>query len=285
MAAVEPLLPQRWRGTLSLEFAARAGRTVLARRKHEGPLYVQQPFYPGDGACHAYLLHPPGGLAGGDELSIEAAAAPGSAALLTTPAATKFYRSEGLPSIQRQRIVVAAQASLEWLPQESILFGGSRAELATEIELDADARFFGWEQLVLGRPLSGDHYEAATLVQRTRIDVGGETCLDDTLRWRSGDRLLAAEWGLAGFGVCGVLYAYPADARLLALSRECLGAATPSSGREAVRHGATLLDRLLVVRCLAHEPEVLRNLFEALWTRLRPAVTGRAPSAPRIWRT
>lgn len=285
MAAVEPLAPPRWRGTLSLEFAARAGRTVLARRKHEGPLYVQQPFYPGDGACHAYVLHPPGGLAGGDELTLEATAAPGSAALLTTPAASKFYRSDGLPSVQRQRLAVAAHASLEWLPQESILFGGSRAELTTEIELDAAARFVGWEQLVLGRPLSGDRYEAATLVQRTRIDVAGEACLDDTLRWRSGDRLLSAEWGLAGFGVCGVLYAHPADARLLALSRECLGAATPSSGRKTVRHGATLLDRLLVVRALAHEPEVLRNLFEALWTCLRPSVTGRAPSAPRIWRT
>lgn len=285
MAAVEPLAPPRWRGTLALEFAARAGRTVLAQRRHEGPLYVQRPFYPGDGSCHAYLLHPPGGLAGGDELAIHAKARPGAAALVTTPAATKFYRSDGLPSVQRQHLAVAADAGLEWLPQESILFGGSRAELTTTVDIDVDARFFGWEQLVLGRPLSGDRYEAAALVQRTRIDVGGETCLDDALRWRSGDRLLSAEWGLAGFGVCGVQYAYPADARLLALSRECLAAAAPSSSREAVRHGATLLDRLLVVRCLAHEPEVLRNLFEALWSCLRPSVMGRAPSAPRIWRT
>jgi urease accessory protein len=285
VAAVEPLAEQRWRGRLALQFAAHAGRTVLARRSHEGPLYVQRPFYPGDGACHAYVLHPPGGLAGGDELTLEATAAPRSAALVTTPAATKFYRSDALPSIQRQNLAVAEQACLEWLPQESILFGGSRAELTTTIELDAAARFIGWEQLVLGRPLSGDRYEAAALVQRTRIDVAGERCLDDALRWRSGDRLLAADWGLAGFGVCGVLYAYPADARLLALSRECLGAATPSLRAEAVRHGVTLLDKLLVARCLAHEPETLRNLFEALWATLRPAVAGRAPSAPRIWRT
>jgi urease accessory protein len=289
MAAVEPLAGHGWRGTLELEFAARPGGTVLATRRHEGPLYVQRPFYPGDGVCHAYLLHPPGGIAGGDELTIAVTAAPGAAALLTTPAATKFYGSDVLPGIQRQHLVAAAESSLEWLPQESILYGGSRAELTTVIELDAAARFVGWEQLVLGRPWSGDHYASATLVQRTRIDVAGETALDDTLRWRSGDRLLTAEWGLAGFGVCGVLYAYPADARLLALIREQLGAATPSrddaAAAEPLRHGATLLDRLLVVRCLAHEPERLRTLFEALWTCLRPHVAGRKPSAPRIWRT
>ena len=101
MAAVEPLARPTWRGELALQFAPSERGTVVARRRHEGPFCIQRPFYPGDGTCHVYLLHPPGGLAAGDELILDAAAEHGAAALLTTPAATKFYRSEGLPSVQR----------------------------------------------------------------------------------------------------------------------------------------------------------------------------------------
>ena len=274
---------RNWRGVLALRFAARDGRTLLAQRRHEGPLYIQQPFFPGDGVCHAYLLHPPGGLAGGDELTLEARCDPGARVLLTTPAATKFYRSDGPVSVQRQRLHVAADATLEWLPLETILFGGSRAAIETTVELARGARFVGWEQLSLGRPLSGDRYAAGWLEQRTRISVAGEPLLIDTLRWRAGGRLLEAEWGLAGFGVCGALHVFPGDARLLAPIREVLGAVTPSY--DELRCAATLLGELLVVRCLARSAERMRALLEELWVLIRATVIGCAPSPPRIWRT
>jgi len=291
MAAVEATVRDTWRGALSLSFTAAAHGTVLAKRRHEGPFCVQRPFYPGDGAAHVYLLHPPGGLAGGDELVLDVGVEPNAAALLTTPAATKFYRSDGAPSVQRQTLRVVAGASLEWLPLDTILFGGSRARIETDVELEAGARFIGWEQLSLGRPLSGDRYAAGTFEQHTRIGVAEEPLLIESLRWTAGDRLLTAEWGLASFGVCGALYAYPVHDPLLVRVRERLGAATPSleqpdaGGDPRLRCGATLLGELLVVRCLAAAPEDLRNLFEALWRALRPAVLGRAPSAPRVWKT
>jgi urease accessory protein len=280
-AESEAVAGGHWRGALALQFAATPLGTIIARRRHEGPFYVQRPFYPGDGACHAYLLHPPGGLAGGDTLELDVAVERGAAALLTTPAATKFYRSDGAPSVQRQELRVAAGASLEWLPLDTILFGGSRAVIETDVALEPGARFIGWEQLSLGRPLSGDHYSAGELEQHTRLAVAGEPLLLESLRLAAGERLLAASSGLASFGVCGVLYAYPANDPLLVAVRGRLGAATPSH----LRSGATLLGDLLVVRCLAREPEALRNLLEALWCELRPAVIGRAPSVPRVWRT
>ena len=272
-----------WRGSLALRFAARDGRTVLAERRHEGPLYIQQPFFPGDGVCHAYLLHPPGGLAGGDELTLAARCDPGARVLLTTPAATKFYRSDGPASAQRQHFNVAGDATLEWLPLDTILFGGSRAAIETTVELARGARFIGWEQLSLGRPLSGDRYATGSLEQRTRISVAGEPLLIDTLRWRAGERLLGAEWGLAGFGVCGALQVFPANARLLAPIRELLGAVAPSYNE--LRCAATLLGELLVVRCLSDSAERMRALLEELWALVRTAVIGCAPSPPRIWRT
>jgi urease accessory protein len=180
------------------------------------------------------------------------------------------------------------------LPLETILFGGSRAAIDTKVELEPGARFIGWEQTSLGRPLSGDHYATGSLDQRTRIGVAGEAQLIERLRFDARDRLLQATWGLATFGAYGALYAYPADDRLLAHVRERLGAgtpsfdasvATPSWAASDLRVGATLLGQLLVVRCLAHEPEVLRNLFETLWGALRPTVLERAVSAPRVWRT
>jgi len=292
MAAVEAEIGASWRGALSLHFAPRARRTVIARRRHEGPFCVQQPFYPGDCACHVYLLHPPGGLAAGDELALDVDVASGAAALLTTPAATKFYRSDGAPSVQSQTFRVAAGASLEWLPHDAILFGGSRARIDTHVRLDPGARYLGWETFVLGRPLSGDHYSAGDLEQRTSLYVGEEPLLLERLRLRAGDALLGAPWGLAELGVCGAAYAYPADEVLLALARERIGAAAPSidslpeiRGAPRVRLGATLLGKLLVVRCLGREPEEVRTALEIVWSSLRPAVIGLAPSPPRIWKT
>jgi urease accessory protein len=168
------------------------------------------------------------------------------------------------------------------------LFGGSRAVIETDVALEAGARFLGWEQRSLGRPLSGDRYTTGSLEQHTRIRLANDPLLIESLRFAAGDRLLTADWGLASFGVCGVLYAYPANDPLLVRVRARLGAATPSHERppaSSLRSGATLLGELLVVRSLANEPEALRNLFEALWCELRPDVVGRAPSAPRIWRT
>jgi urease accessory protein len=287
MAAVE-LDRSTWRGELALELAATERGTVIARRRHEGPFCVQQPFYPGDGTCHVYLLHPPGGLAAGDVLDLDVEVRAGAAALLTTPAATKFYRSDGAPSVQRQRLRVAAGAALEWLPLETILFGGSRAVIETEIELAPGARFVGWEQLSLGRPLSGDRYATGTLEQHTSIASGAEPLLLESLRFAAGDQLLTAACGFQSFGVCGALYAFPANDSLLMCVRKRIGAAIPSiepRRSTQVRCGATLLGELLVVRCLASEPETLRNLFEALWCELRPGVLGCAPSPPRVWRT
>ncbi len=305
MAAAEPLIgpsPASWQGALALRFAAAGARTVVATRRHEGPFCIQRPFYPDDGVCHVYLLHPPGGLAAGDRLTLQAAVDAGAATLLTTPAATKFYKSDNAPSMQSQSLSVAGNATLEWLPLDTILFGGSRAEVRTDVELHEQARFFGWELITLGRPLSGDDYLGARFDQRTRICVAGEPLLTERLRWRSGETMLDADWGLATFRVCGALYAYPADDTLLAATREHLRTAAPleragertagtppgtrvGAPGSAGRYAATLLGRLLVVRGLAAAPESLRNTFTGLWSALRADVVGHRACPPRIWQT
>ena len=284
MAAVEISAHERaaWHGALTLAFAHDGRRTVVATRRHEGPFCIQRPFHPGDGVCHVYLLHPPGGLAAGDRLVLDADVRAGAAALFTTPSATKFYKSDGAPSAQRQTLRAAADASLEWLPESTILFGGSRASIATDVHLHSTARFIGWEMTALGRPLSGDRYAAGALDQRLRICIDGKPHLIERLRLTADAPILREDWGLQGFGVWGAQYAYPATGSLLALARERLCA---RPGVAPQRAAATLLDELLVVRFLGADAETLRNAFHDLWSTLRPHVLGRAASPPRIWRT
>src|SRR6478736_2504397 len=120
-----------WRARLALAFERRGDRTVLARRHHEGPLVVQKPLYPeGDGVCHAIVLHPPAGIAGGDAIELSLRAGEGSSVLVTTPGAAKWYRSPGPTASQRISIEAAAGSTLEWLPQENIVFDGARADIA-----------------------------------------------------------------------------------------------------------------------------------------------------------
>ena len=127
-----------WPASLSLGFAKRQRGVRLVRAEHEGPLYVQKAFYPeGEHCAHCYLLHPPGGLVTGDQLNITIQAETGSHALITTPGAGRVYKAREQSGVQTQSIhlQVEAQACLEWMPLETILFPHARARLNTRIDL------------------------------------------------------------------------------------------------------------------------------------------------------
>ncbi len=270
---------QGWQARLALGFERRGARTVLARRHHYGPLVVQRPFYPEAGVCHMYLLHPPGGVVGGDQLTVEVQCAAGGEALITTPAATKFYRSAGAVAVQEQRLSVAAGARLEWLPQETIAFAGSEVDTITRVDLEDGAAFAGWEILCLGRPASGESFERGRVVQRLEVWRAGEPLLLERTRVDGAGPMQAATWGLAGLSVSATLVATPVDGDALAAVR----AGVSVDGDE--RFGATLLDDLLVCRYLGRHAERARTVFERAWTVLRPALAGRPACPPRIWRT
>lgn len=269
-----------WRGRLRLKFEQRNGRTTLASREQAGPVAVQRPFYPPDGACHVYMLHPPGGLARDDRIEVRIDVRSGGNALVTTPAATKVYRGP-LESSVAQYLDVGAGCGLEWLPQETILFGGSRYRAHTHVRLAHDARFAWWDIVTLGRPASDDGYETGSVRLETRIDVGEEQRLVERQAWsRSAGEsasVLTAPWGLDGRPTLASYYAYPADGDTLDRARNLLG--------DCPATGATLLDDLLVVRMLAGDVERVRGLLRRVWQGLRRAVSGLAPSPPRVWAT
>ncbi len=135
--------PSGWQAELDLCFARRTGRTVLSHNRHRGPLQVQKALYPeGKDTCHIAILHPPGGVAAGDGLNIRASLNQQARALLTTPGATKWYRSEGSCASQQVHFSLGEDAVLEWLPRENIIFDGANISMQINVELARRAQVF-----------------------------------------------------------------------------------------------------------------------------------------------
>lgn len=270
-----------WHARLELRLARIAGKTSLERRVHRGPLMVQRPFHPeADGTAHVYVLHPPGGIAGGDELELELDVRSGASALVTTPAATKLYRTRAERARISQTFVVRSGAVLEWLPQETIAFRGSSAAFSTRVSLEPGARYAGWELVCLGRPASGDAFEQGDLEQRTELCLDGRPLVIERLSLAADSALRSGPWGLGGRSVYGCLLATGADDALVEDVREH---ARPEATGELF--AVTRLDDVLVCRTLGSSAPRARSLLASCWDRWRRHVLDKEAVAPRIWRT
>ena len=266
-----------WRAELSLGFRQAQGRTILAERSRRGPLAVQRALYPEADLCHVYLLHPPGGVAGGDLLNISIQVKDGASALITTPGATKFYRSVAPRAFVRQSLKIMA-GSLEWLPQENILFPGAKVGLATHLELSADAKFIGWEINCLGRPVIDEPFDPGQAIFESDVVREGLPLLCERLVINDAIDL-AGPAGLRNQPVFGNFYATISDDT----PTEPLAQITAEFQRPEL--GITLVDGLLIARYLGNSTETARRLFETLWQTLRPMILNRNPCVPRIWNT
>ena len=269
-----------WRGELALGYERRGERTVLVRRAHRGPLVVQKPLYPeGDAICQSIVVHPPAGIVGGDRLALEVAVGAGAWAQLTTPGATKWYRSAGALAQQSLAFTVGAGATFEWLPQETIVFDGALAALETRVVLHRDALFLGWEIVCLGRRLAGEAFRRGHLRQEVVIVRDGRRQWTERALLAGDGPLLRAGVGLNGESVFGTfLAAAPqVSADLVLACREV----TCDNGEVAI----TRLPGLLLGRYRGASPESARQYFAALWARTRRVLTERVAVPPRIWKT
>jgi urease accessory protein len=281
IAALSDLRAPTWPAELELTFARHGERTVIERRRHRGPLLVQRPFHPeSDGTCHAYVLHPPGGVVGGDSLSISVDVRSGASALLTTPAAAKLYRSNGSTATLEQTFDVNDGASLEWMPQETIAFGGSRATSKTVVRLAPHARYLGWEITCLGRPASGDDFSTGTYRQCTEIWQSGRLVLVDRTHADENRPLRRETWGWGGRSVYATLFASGISDSLLRTLRERV-----RPERDGELFAVTSLSGLLVCRWLGTSSERARRALVAAWNVIRPELLGKSACPPRIWTT
>ncbi|MBX3609136.1 MAG: urease accessory protein UreD [Hydrogenophaga sp.] len=273
-----------WHAHLHLHYQSNADKTTLQFR-HDGPLRILKSLYPeGPRVCHNVVVHPPGGLVGGDVLDIDVQVDAGAHALISTPGATRFYRSDGPQAAQQVQLHLAPGARLEWLPLETIAYPECNARNQLSMTLDDDAECLGWDVTALGLPAADQAFERGVLQQqvqwpgvwleRARIDA-------------SDTRLLDGPVGLAGQRAMGTLWlasGTPRDdatrERLLDVARDALGA--PDG---VVHAGATSPDaRLVLVRALAPQVEPLMQALQRVWAAWRAAAWAMGQQPPRIWR-
>lgn len=272
-----------WHAHLELDYQRRDGATRLTHR-HDGPLRIFQSLYPeGQAICHNVVVHPPGGLVGGDTLDIRVNLGEGAHAFVGTPGATRFYRSEGEPARQLVSATLAAGARLEWLPLETLAFSGCLAHNDLRLSLAPGAEAMFWDVLALGQPAAGRPFEHGAIQQHLEIPglwlERSRVAADDT-------RLLDAPLGLDGQRCLGLL-ALAAGAPLEPARRDALldaARAVIEADPQRERAGATSPNaQMVVVRALGPVVEPVMTLLQRVWAAWRPLAWGLAPQRPRVW--
>ena len=269
---------QNWAALLRLELRCAADRTRLVPLRRYGPLSVQRPFYPEADCCHVYLLHPPGGVVGGDSLDLEIDLKPDAQGLFTAPGAAKFYLSAGPVARVRQHFAVGAGAGLEFLPQENIYFPGAEVDARTTLEVDAGGRVLLWEKHCFGRPANRESFDRGRLQSRIDLRLDG-TLVHSEIQRVDADEIARAS-GLRGQPVCGTLLAAGID--FCDETVAGLQKIKPDPGWGGVSRPRP---DLLTARYIGPDTAELDRYFVKLWERLRAPLMRRAACRPRIWNT
>ena len=278
-----------WQGSLALDYRrdeVRGAPRTVVRDRHDGPLRVLASLYPESaGVCHNVLVHPPGGLVGGDALEIAVTLASDAHALITTPGATRFYRSTGATATQRLRAALADGARLEWLPLETLAYSGCVAENSMRFELAPGAEMMGWDVLALGLPASDQAFVRGRFTQsielpgrwleRGAIDATDLRLLDSPLGW-AGQRVMGTLWFAAGSALPLARRDALLDAARAVIDADDLRA---SAGATAVHDG------IVVLRVLAPRVEPLMTLLTRVWSAWRTLAWQLPACPPRVWRT
>lgn len=279
--AQAPSVLTPWEASLELGFTRTGSGTRLTHRAHLGPLRVQRALHPeGPRVCHAIVLHPPGGVAGGDHLHIKTQVHAGAHALITTPGAAKWYKSAGRWAAQHTHLQLEAGSHLEWLPQETIIFDAAQARMHTRIDLTEGARYCGWEILCLGRSAAGERFRQGQLRLSTGIWRGGRPLWIEQGGVTGGSAWLNSPVGLGGDLVWGTLVFAGTPPHQEQLDR--VRALPLPAG---VRLAATALPEVLLIRAMGPLAESVRLALQQCWCELRPTLLGVPPRLPRIWAT
>ncbi len=267
-----------WIAELELRFSKSKSKTFLSTRKHIGPLTIQRPFYPEGDLCHLYLLHPPGGIVGGDQLSIEVNTDSNSSSLLTTPGATKVYRtSDHKHSTINQNFIVAEDSSFEWLPMETIVFPGANSQFSSKLLLSGNARVAAWEVYCLGRPAINESFDFGSLKFSLELWRDGIPILFDKLMIDKTE--LGNIVGLRSFPVFGTFIISKTNKKVLETVRAMI------IETDSCVTGVTQIEDIIIVRSLAKKTYLMQDLFKKIWQTVRPLVFNREATIPRIWAT
>ena len=282
-----PISKTLWFAQLELKFSHDGQRSIMHHRRHYGPVRVQKMLWPEKtGVCHAIIVHPPAGIAGGDHLTFDIVANEKAHAVVTTPGAGKWYRTNGKKAFQHINLQVDDQAILEWLPQETMLFNAAHAHSQTSIQLAQTASFIGWDMLVIGRQARDEHFEQGEYNNTFRLYRDNKLLVADKLYFKGNDRWLSSCLGMNKHAVMGNFWAVAPEAfRSSAILEQQIELIRELMTRMHVPVTLTLLDDVLVARFLGDDVRVCHDAFAAIRARLRQYWFKLDEEFPRIWRT
>lgn len=267
-----------WHGKLNLVYTNSQDSTRLIYTHHQAPLKVQRPFYPeGQEICHTVILHTAGGIVGGDRLTSDIHLQPQTNVLITTAAASKIYRSQGLPARQIVNIQVDDHAHLEYLPQETILFNGAIYRQDLRIELAKNANYLGWEIMRFGRSARGEKFLEGEMRSHTEIWQNGIPLWIDRQIIPGNEEVFHSPHGLGGNPVLGTLI--------------WLGNSVSEEIIDKARFliiennfaGVTRLQQGFLCRYRGNSISEVRNWFTNIWQNLRINYQNRGNCIPRVW--
>jgi urease accessory protein len=282
-----------WLANYQAELVYLDDKTRLGKTSHFGPLRVQRAFYPEGNICaHLYLLHPPGGLVAGDYLTIGLHLKSHAQALMTTPSAGKIYNNiTERKQFQKVSLKIDNDAVLEWMPQETLVFDGAEGELITEVELNDNAQFMGWDIVCLGRPSSEDWFEHGRIRQVISIQRNGVPLFIERNAISAKGDIMQDKAGLAKQAVFGSFILTNDADQIPELDEEQrealenLAALTAESGQAKGLVAVTHKPGLVIVRYLGPCADNAKKVFIKYWQWMRPFVNSREACAPRIWNT
>jgi urease accessory protein len=300
---------QNWFASLAMTFAKRANKTALAHSARFGPLGVQRTFYPDTTGCaHVYVLHPPAGIVSGDTLVLSADAKTMAKVLITTPGAARFYRAriaDAASSLQTQKVelTVENEASLEYLPMETLVYNKANALNKTTINVEGSGQYIGWEITCLGLPHIGQAFEQGCLTQSITLFHNKKCVFHDNMTISKYDdidnALMDQRVALGGHHVAGNMIMYDGaanlkqeqlaldtsfTAHLIGLCREAISNFEQAL-EEDVLIAVTELQNVIIIRYLGSSSEQCRNVFADIWKAVRPVMLNMQGVAPRIWHT
>lgn len=274
-----------WHAHLKLDYT-RPHHKTIARHQHDGPLRILQSLYPeGDAICHNVLVHPPGGLVGGDTLTIKITASGQSHGLITTPGATRFYKSDGELALQRTQIQLHDESRLEWLPMEAICYNRCLAQNELHVELGPQAEFIGWDVTAFGLPHANQPFEQGRF--RQHIEVPG-VWLERGLLDATDARLMQGPVGLAGNCCMASIFFITGTKLARARRQKALDAARAVIEGHSLHATAGVTspnDRVIVVRALSPVVEPAMQLLRGVWAAWRAQLWDLTAAKPRIWAT
>lgn len=272
-----------WHASLQLDYT-RNDRRSVAHYRHDGPLRILQSLYPeGEGICHNVLVHPPGGLVGGDTLDIRLTLGAGAHGLVTTPGATRFYRSTGEPARQWLHARLASGARLEWLPLEALAYNQCHAENRAVFELAPGAELLGWDVTALGLPAADQPFTQGQFSQH--LEVPG-VWLEQGRIDAQDARLMDGPLGLAGQRCLGTLFfvaGSPIARERREAALECVRELIDAHALRATAGATSPHPQVLVVRVLAPLVEPAMQLLKSLRAAWRQQLWQLEAVPPRIW--